>query len=138
MTLCLDASILIKLLTREPDSDKVHALFGGWLENSENLIAPAFCLYELYAVLRKKNHLGLLTDDQTQTCLTDLKELPVTFLPDQELLGEAFLWSKRLKQAVIYDCLYLALAHQENALFWTADRKFYEAAKGEFTNVEVI
>ena len=39
---CVDASLAVKVVVTEPDSDKADALFDEWANEGRQLIAPAF------------------------------------------------------------------------------------------------
>jgi hypothetical protein len=51
---CVDASVAVKVVVMEPDSDKADALFEAWANEGEQLIAPAFFEVETDSILRQK------------------------------------------------------------------------------------
>ena len=51
---CIDASLAIKLVIAEPDSDKADALFAHFADQGARLIAPVFFSLETDSVLRQK------------------------------------------------------------------------------------
>jgi predicted nucleic acid-binding protein len=51
---CVDASLVIKVVVREPDSEKADALFAQWSNEGTHLIAPAFFDVETDSILRQK------------------------------------------------------------------------------------
>lgn len=138
MNICLDTSLLIKLLTHEPESNRVSHLFQQWLSRDDQLLTPHFTRYEIYSVLRKKNFLKEITEEQMDQALKDFQALPVEYVEEVALLPKVLSWSKKLKQAVIYDCLYVGVAEARDAILWTCDEKFYKACKGEFSKIECL
>jgi predicted nucleic acid-binding protein len=51
------------------------------------------------------------------------------FIPDIDQNRRAFEWTLRLKRASAYDSFYLALAHELECNFWTADKRLFNALK---------
>lgn len=136
MNICLDTSLIIKFLTKEPDSDVVDELFRHWLNEEDRLLTPQFTKYETYSVLRKKNFLKEITDEQLDQAIKDFLSLNIDLIADLPLLPKAISWSQRLNLPTIYDCIYLCAAEIENAFFWTCDKKFLNAARKEFPKIK--
>ena len=63
---------------------------------------------------------------QRRRLVDDLRRLEITMAPHHVLLPEAFDLATKASHPV-YDCLYLALAHQSDCQLVTADRRFYKA-----------
>jgi len=128
--ICLDASIVVKLLTREKDSGEVAALFGQLLRQNSEILEPSFLKIEVYSTLRKKSYLGELSFRKTRTALNFFEKLPLRYLTeDEKTLAESLSLAEKLSMPVIYDCLYLALAKLQQAVFITADEVFLRKAK---------
>ena len=49
---CVDASLAVKVVVTEPDSDKADALFDEWAREGKQLIAPVFFEVETDSILR--------------------------------------------------------------------------------------
>ena len=127
---CLDASIVAKFLFKEKDSPQAALLFERLFEKDFRIIEPNFLRVEVYSVARKKAFFEKITERQVKTALALFEELGFDyFKEDNELLNSAYQLAHKLKQPVIYDCLYLALAKREEAIFITADLKFLKMAK---------
>lgn len=136
--ICLDASVIIKLLVQERQSDRIHGLFEHWLNEEEALISSQFSQYEIYSVLRKKQSFGELSDQEIKNAIIDLQALPISYIVDMDLLPSALLWSKKTAQPTIYDCLYLSVAEREHAVLWTCDGKFYAKAHPLFSEIQLV
>lgn len=127
---CVDANLVVKLVSQEPDSDPADALFAAWQEQSTRLIAPPFLPIEVDSVLRQKVMLRQeLTIEQARTCFAAACQVPVELLslPGQRELA----WSlaEELRLPHVYDTTYLALAELRGCEFWTADRRLVNACR---------
>lgn len=127
---CLDASIIVKLLTRELDSPATALLFSQLVQKDSKIFEPAFLKIEVYSTLRKKSYLGELSCRKIGVALKFFEELSLDYIAeDKKLLDNSLELAERLSIPVIYDCLYLALAKSKQAVFITADKKFSRKAK---------
>jgi predicted nucleic acid-binding protein len=52
--ICVDASVVLKLLLFETDSEKAHALWASWIEQDVQAVAPCHLAFEVVSVIR--NH----------------------------------------------------------------------------------
>src|SRR5215469_11645507 len=101
--LVVDASVAVKWVVREPDSDAAIAL------RSEQLIAPVLWLAEAANVLWLRVRIGDITVDEARIRLNELLDAPVASLPMEPHLDETLRLSAELAHP-IYDCIYLAVA----------------------------
>src|SRR5215471_20605428 len=75
---CVDASLTVKVVVAEPDSDKADALFDEWANEGKQLIAPAFFEVETDSILRQKVALRKeLTPEQAEAAFAKLHTLPI-------------------------------------------------------------
>lgn len=119
MTIVVDASVVIKIITEEPGSEAATLR----VMDADERIAPAWVRLEVTNGLSKKVHAAGLTIDQARSGLGAI-DLFLTELVDTEGLYErAFSLSIDLRHAM-YDCLYLALAEERGGVLVTADAKF--------------
>jgi predicted nucleic acid-binding protein len=121
---CVDASLVVKLVSEEPDSASVDALFAGWHEQGVRLIAPSFLPAEVDSILQQKVvRRRELTPEQAHACFTAALQIPVELLsfPGQREL--AWLLAEELRLPHVYDATYMALAELRGCEFWTADRR---------------
>jgi predicted nucleic acid-binding protein len=125
-TVCVDASILIKLVVAEPGSDRVDSLWMSWIESDARIIAPSLLRYELTAVLRKKVHRGQLDEATGSAALsTALDLMTVEYVDMRALHPRALEIACQHGLPTAYDAHYLALAEIWDCDFWTADRRLY-------------
>lgn len=121
----VDASIAVKWLVDEPLSAQAAVL----LENDIPLVAPALIYAEaanaLWAIARR----GRIKADDVRDALDLLADAPLTVpSPMKRLMASASRLASDLDHPV-YDCMYLALALQEQRPVITADRRFCAAVQ---------
>ena len=121
MTIVIDASVAVKWVCAEPDSDLAVAL------QAENLIAPVLWLAEAANALWRRVRIGDIGPDEARLRLSQLSRAPVASLPIEPLLDPALELATDLGHP-IYDCLYLTLAVHRGTYVVTADRRFAAAA----------
>ena len=128
----VDASLAVKWLVNEVDTDRALALARSWVRSGIQPMAPYLMPVEVSNALYRR---------------VSLKQMPI--LDATELLG-AFLGTgielrepaglhrrakelaSRLSQDSVYDAHYLALAETLDCELWTADERFYRAASPSF------
>lgn len=134
---CLDASVIIPILTPEKLSHHADNLWQAWINDDTGIIVPPICPYEVCSVLRQKTQLRKdLSPEQEQRALDLFLSLDIEIHSPSGLLKTASDLAITLGTPTIYDTAYLALAQIENCEFWTADHRFYNVAKPKFSFVK--
>ncbi len=123
MPLVIDASVAVKFVVREHDTNLARKL----LEVPDPLIAPDWLMVEAASTFYKKVKRSELLEVHAERHLEDMPLFFARFYSAGELAGEALRLSFRLKHSV-YDCIYLALAQREGCRLVTADDKFAAVA----------
>lgn len=127
-SLVLDASFAIRLIVPSPQREAFRAQTTHWLEQGYELLAPTLWVYETTSALCKSALFGLLAEEEAESALAVLEELPVQLVPpDSTQTYRAFAWTHRLNRAAAYDSFYLALAESLGCELWTADRRLCNA-----------
>ncbi|HHW13423.1 MAG TPA: type II toxin-antitoxin system VapC family toxin [Firmicutes bacterium] len=136
MSVCLDASLLLKWMLREPGSDEVEK----WLKLhlGEELVAPHLMPAEVASTLRRASRQGRIDPEQVQRSLDLLAELKPRLIWDWELIKRAFTLARGLSQSGVYDCLYLAVAEAVGCELWTADARFAQQAAPAYPQVRLL
>lgn len=122
MTLIVDASVALKWVLRQPDSQLAWSIPQRF-----SLSAPAFWRLESASVLWKFHRKHLLTDAELTIAFMRLDQAPVDADDAAVDVGQALDLASELGHPV-YDCLYLAVALRRDATVVTADGGFAEAA----------
>lgn len=116
MTTIVDASVVIKWVVREPDTEVAMKL----LDLAP--VAPDLLRAELANVLATKVRKNEITAEQALAAQS-ANEAALTFLPSMAFAPRALEIALELGHAA-YDCFYLALAETLSATLVTADIRF--------------
>jgi predicted nucleic acid-binding protein len=76
---CLDAGLVVKLVSQEPDSPHAEAAFRKWKTEGIELIAPAFAPAEVDSVLRQKVVRGELNEELGDAAFRLAAQLPIRY-----------------------------------------------------------
>ncbi len=119
--LILDASVAIKVVVAEPDSEHAERVLD------HALVAPDLLLPECGNILWKKVRRGELPAEPAAEAASALLALRVELLPAARFLAGALRRAVRLDHPV-YDCLYLEMAATLGVPLVTADRRLLRLA----------
>ncbi len=129
---CVDASLVVKVVVTESDSDKADALFDQWANEDTQLIAPAFFEVETDSILRQKVALrNELTAEQAEAAFARLRGLPIQQVSELGQRERAWKIATAFGFATVYDATYLALAELRGCEFWTADERLFNQVKDQ-------
>jgi predicted nucleic acid-binding protein len=126
MLLVVDASIVVKWLVAEPDSDRAAAMLD---DQANSFIAPELIRAEFLNVIWKKAIAGALDREVARDMPAELDRRIDRFFPLRELAARALSIALDLEHPV-YDCFYLALADGQDCTLVTADRRLHRAVRG--------
>ncbi len=115
MKLVIDASIAIKWVVDEPGTTEALAL-----RRKAKLIAPDLLIAECANILWKKARRKELTAEEARIAARLLQAAELELLPTRALLEKATRFAMDLDHPA-YDCLYLAVAVDQNCPLATAD-----------------
>ena len=134
---CVDASLALKVVVTEPNSDKADALFDEWANAGQHLVAPAFFEVETDSILRQKVVLRReLTLEQAESAFAKFQALPIQQVSIPEQRQRAWQIATQCGFATVYDATYLALAEFRGCEFWTADERLYNQVKDKLAFVK--
>ncbi|MBW4508463.1 MAG: type II toxin-antitoxin system VapC family toxin [Scytonematopsis contorta HA4267-MV1] len=119
--LCIDTSVWIPYLVPEEYQPQARALVEEALNLSLRLVAPAFAWAEVGSVLRKKNRMGLITDEEAQGSFEDFCELPIDYVEEEIIRVRSWEIAAQNELPTLYDAAFLACAESVSAEFWTTD-----------------
>ncbi|WP_298137138.1 type II toxin-antitoxin system VapC family toxin [Acidiferrobacter sp.] len=117
----IDASIAIKWVIEEEGTREALAIRAH-----HRLLAPDLLAAECANILWKKVRRGELSADEAQFAARLLQAAHIEFLPAHSLLEAATRLAIEIGHPA-YDCLYLALAREQDCPFITADEAFIRA-----------
>ena len=134
----VDASLAIKWLVSEENSDKARAISRSWANAGIQTAAPYLMPVEVTNALHRRVVRGELTVEDAIRLLEYLLASGIELRDEPGLQVRALQLASRLRQGAVYDAHYLALAEALGCDFWTADQRFYRAAVSVTQNVRWI
>lgn len=135
---CVDASLVLKLVLAEEYSDKADALWTEWIEKEIHIFAPPLLAFEMTSVIRNHVYRGNLTEEEGEMAFEAAFALGITFDYPEMLHQKAWELAKQFNRPTAYDTHYLALALIEGCKLWTADKRLYNAVGGALSCVRWV
>lgn len=128
---CVDASLAMKWLVNEEESEPALEILESWLSGGMTIIAPTLLLYEVPSVLRKLAAHERLAPERAWEGFQQLSAIGIEIETSTELLGRAWEISGRFHLPTIYDASYVALAEIRGCPLYTCDRRLLRALDGK-------
>ncbi len=127
----------------------LHAIMAGHEYNAQarrfiadnaaaRFIAPPLFESEADSNLRRMIAAQRITAPAAQALVTLLDAMPLKIIHDRATRQRAREIGDRLKLDKVYDCTYAALADLRVCELWTADERFYNAARSTLSFVQFI
>ncbi|MGE5549386.1 MAG: type II toxin-antitoxin system VapC family toxin [Bacteroidota bacterium] len=135
---CVDASLAVKWLVNEEESEPALAILESWLAGGVTLIAPTLLLYEVPSVLRRLTAHGKLTPERAWEGFQQLSAIGIEIETPAALLWRAWGISGRFGLPTIYDAAYVALAEMRGCPLYTCDRRLLRALGGRLPWVKSL
>ena len=124
--LCVvDASVVAGAFFPDKHADACRSL----LSSGRELHAPDLVYAETANVIWKRRRRGEIDEQEAAGLLTDILRLPLRTTASGSLVETALALALRTDRTV-YDCLYLALALQEEAVMVSCDKRLANALSG--------
>jgi len=131
----VDTSLAVKWVLIETDSSDARRLRERWRRDGVQPIVPSWFACEVANVLYQRLRAGRYTLPEIRRSLGEV----LTFVAVRDF--EAVVADRGLEIAALlgqkasYDAHYVALAERAGCDLWTADERFWNAAKGAFPRV---
>ena len=126
-TICVDASLVMRLLLSGEYASPVAVLWKEWHEAESLIVAPTLIHYEVSNALRRYVVHGELLPEEAAEALEAALQLGVILHGDTVLHRRALALAEHLELSTACDAHYLALAERLGAEFWTADHRLVNA-----------
>ena len=136
--LCIDASLAIKWVLPEADSDQAESLLRKWKSERAILIAPHLFIYEVCSILAKRLYRKEISFPESLKAIQALDQLEIKLESPARLQEESLRLARELNQPAAYDAAYMALAMIKRCEFFTADRKLINLLDHRFSWVKQI
>ena len=127
VTICLDASFVTALLSREVLTDAANKLWDEWMNLDVRLIAPPMITPEVTSSLRKHVHFRKLTAREGERAFRRFLEMPIEVVQPPDLSERAWRLARDFNRPNAYDAFYVALAQVEDCDLWTCDRRMFNS-----------
>lgn len=136
----VDASIAIKWILEEEDSDRADTLLTEWIDKGMQILAPDLLAYELTNALYRKVRKGEISLDRAKEALIEisLTEIEFEFSSEFALSTRAIEVANHFSLPATYDSHYLALAERKECELWTADLRLWNSVKGKLNWVRLM
>jgi predicted nucleic acid-binding protein len=125
-TVCVDASVIAKLLLPENDSPQARDLWSLWEDQGIVAHAPAYLVFEVSHAIRKGVRRGGLTREEGDRALHELLRMPLRYI-DFAPADVEELWNRFVDAfdhlVTPYDAGYLYVADMLDCDLWTADER---------------
>jgi len=142
---CLDSSVLIKLLTWEEGSEAAAELMEKIAANDSSVVLPSFAWAEIGSVLRQKALRKEITAEEAEESWRIFRRLKnITYMDGEEVMNTAWRISTEERLSTLYDAAYLAVAEvvakqsNEACEFWTADKRMVNSLSGKKQFVKLL
>ena len=118
----IDAGVVVKLFFQEEHS----AACERAVKSARRLLAPDLVWIESASVVRKRVRSSEIRAEDASGIMADMLRVPIDTYPSWSLIRPALQIAIETERTV-YDCLYIALAIQEECLLLTADERLCNA-----------
>lgn len=136
MTICVDASLVMKWLLPEEESAEALQLLKRWRDQEEVLVAPSLLDYEVGSVLRQKVIRKQVQSEDLFPVFNFYKEAGLGLFHLTNLVDQAVAAAASLDEPTIYDVAYLLTAKQQKADYVSADLRFCQKVQPVYSFVK--
>lgn len=125
----IDTSALLRLFIPDgPVPEGFERFLRGVEQGEHAAIAPELLLVESANVLDRKRKMGEISEKESLQLLSDVLSMPIRYFSHGPLMPPAF--DLALEHGItLYDAVYLALASEQGALLFSADREMLKIAE---------
>jgi predicted nucleic acid-binding protein len=133
MSLIVDASVAVRWYLPEPGSEEAERILAA----GQDLLAPELVIAELGNAVSKRVRKQEVSSELAIEIMHEATKAFSGLIPLAGLAPRAMLFATRYGHS-IYDCFYVALAHEKGGTLVTADRKLASVAGRCGVAVEVL
>lgn len=136
----VDASLALKWVIPETDSNIAIGLLDKWTNDGTKVIAPALFAYEVTNIIYRQSKSNKFTFDEANKSLTKLFSMGILlkFSFYEDISAQAMEFARLFDLPATYDAHYLALAQFEHSEYWTADTRLWNALRRKLSWVNWI
>lgn len=138
-TVVVDASIAIKWVLVEEDSENARALLADWSKAGTIVLAPSLLIYEATNILYREVRVGRITLETAKNGLDLILRTVILMHSHRPTpVMRAMTLAERFRLPAAYDTHYLTLAELEECEIWTADARLWRTVKDELPWVRLL
>lgn len=137
MKYVLDASSALKWVLPEPLADKARQLRDNYRNSIHELSAPDIFSAEVAHALARAERRKIIGAGEAISLFADVMTTAPRFHSHRSLLPRALFIASQMKIGV-YDCLYVALAEQQQCELITADERMVRNLQVQFPFVRSL
>ena len=130
MSIVVDASVLVVLVSGDPRREAAQAHLRRWTADDEDIHAPTLVPYEVANGLTRLVAGGLFPSERTSQAWQTLLSLPITYHPLMSGGDRVVEVALEMRRQTAYDAAYIVLAQQLGAELWTFDGPLARNAAG--------
>jgi predicted nucleic acid-binding protein len=136
-TFVLDCSVAAKWVLPEPDRAPAVELFDQYASGEVLLIAPDTLLAEFASLVAKHHRRKRISAQQAREAFSLMVKCAPRLFDTRPRLFRALELSLQY-QLSLWDCVYLALALEQDCPLLTADRRLFRAGQGRHPAVRLV
>lgn len=134
----IDASAALKWRLRDEEAtEQADAILNDFLNKRLSLIVPTLFDYEITNALKIAVVMRRLNKEDALSAIADFQQFALKRTEFSQIQTKAFEMAYRYQRSV-YDSTYLALAFSQKILFYTGDRRLFNAVGQTLTWVKWI
>lgn len=136
--ICVDANFIVRLVSSDPPYSTIEDLWDEWLNSGYEIVAPTLIYYEASNAFHRMSLAGQISAERAVDFMESASDLGITLYGDRSLHQKALNLASTLRLPASYDAHYLALAQELSALFYTADKRLFNAVSSSLNWVHLI
>jgi len=136
--ICLDASVVAKLVLPEPYSDAVHALYAAAEKSGEPIVAPNLLPFEVTNIIRKRMIREAMSISDAEIAVEQFLKLAITLVSPSDVHRDALKLADVFGLRAAYDAHYVVLAGLLGCDLWTDDDELIRVVGTQFPYVRAI
>ena len=135
---CVDASVAVKWLLEEQNSDLAEALLSEARSSATALHTPPQFDAEVTSALTQRVWLQELSLQEALEALRHFANIDVVSVLSSDLRERALELAAEFNWQYPYDAYYLAVGELLDCDVWTADGRFFRATRGRYPRVRLL
>ena len=135
---CIDASLMVAWLVPSQRSAPVEAVWLAYAQGEDEFIAPPLLPAETLSAIRRLASRGMLSQEEATGLVADFLSLSIPTPTPTGLYQRAYDLATKYHRSTVYDTCYLALAEFLSCEFLTLDRRLYDNAKADFSEIRLV